>query len=213
MKRIFSSAIFWGIILILGGGLFLLDTFGMINIGELLWLIITGVVGLLFLAVYLSNHDHWWALIPGTILLTFTTLIGLNTYLPGFSSSNLDALVIFGGIALSFLLVFLADRMNWWALIPMGVMATLAIITIADTYITAISTDSIIFLGLGITFALVAILPNKVGRMSWAWIPAGILGLIGLFILIAKEDLLNYIWPIALMIGGLQLIIRAFRRK
>jgi multisubunit Na+/H+ antiporter MnhC subunit len=49
--------------------------------------------------------------------------------------------------------------------------------------------------------------------MSWAWIPAGILGLIGLFILIAKEDLLNYIWPIALMIGGLQLIIRAFRRK
>jgi hypothetical protein len=80
MKRIFSSAIFWGIILILGGGLFLLDTFGMINIGELLWLIITGVAGLLFLAVYLSNHDHWWALIPGTILLTFTTLIGLNTY-------------------------------------------------------------------------------------------------------------------------------------
>ncbi|PWB50907.1 MAG: hypothetical protein C3F13_15490 [Anaerolineales bacterium] len=211
MKKILTSPIFWGVLLILGGVLFLLDTFNIISIDDLLWLIITAVAGVLFVAVYLFNHDHWWALIPGIILLALATLIGLTTYLPGFSDSNLEPLVIFGGIALSFLLVYLADRMNWWAIIPMGIMATLGSVAVLSNQ-TRIPTSGIFFLGLGLTFVLVAILPNKVGSMKWAWIPGGILGVFGLVLLVAQEDLLNYIWPLALIICGLQLIIRSFRR-
>jgi hypothetical protein len=69
------------------------------------------------------------------------------------------------------------------------------------------------FLGLGITFALVAILPGTEGQMRWAWIPAAILGLMGLLILIAAEELINYIWPSALIFAGLLLIGRSLRRK
>lgn len=52
MRRVFTSPLFWGAVLIIGGGLFLLDTLGIFNISDLLWLIIAGVAGLLFLAVY-----------------------------------------------------------------------------------------------------------------------------------------------------------------
>lgn len=150
-------------------------------------------------------------MIPGTFFLALAAVIGITLYLPGASGSNLAAVVLLGGIGLSFLLVYLADRMNWWAIIPMGIMATLAVVSVLSDQST-VDTGGIFFLGLGLTFALVAVLPNKVGRMNWAWIPGGILGVIGLAILVARENLLNYIWPIALMLGGLQLIIRAFRR-
>jgi ABC-type phosphate transport system auxiliary subunit len=49
--------------------------------------------------------------------------------------------------------------------------------------------------------------------MRWAWIPAAILGLMGLLILIAAEELINYIWPSALIFAGLLLIGRSLRRK
>jgi hypothetical protein len=49
--------------------------------------------------------------------------------------------------------------------------------------------------------------------MRWAWIPAGILGLIGILILVAAEDLINYIWPSAFILAGLFLVVRSIRRK
>jgi hypothetical protein len=213
MVKYLSSRLLWGLILIIGGALLLLDTFGIFKGGALFWTAVSGIVGLLFLSIYVSNQDHWWALFPGIILLAIAATIGLNSYLPGFSNSNLSGTIVLGGIALSFLLVYLADRRNWWAIIPAGVMATIAIVAVLDTSTSAVASGGIFFLGLCITFVLVAILPTSVGQMRWAWIPAVILGLMGILILIAAENLINYIWPIVIILAGIWLIIRSIRHR
>jgi hypothetical protein len=214
MKKLLSSRLFWGLVLIIGGVLLLLNTFGIIEIGDIFWVVILGVAGLLFLAVYITNHDHWWALIPGVIFLTIAATIGLDSFLPGFHSTSLVGTIILGGIAFSFLLVYLADRSNWWAIIPSGVMTTIAIVAAWDASTSSsVTSGGIFFLGLGITFLLVAVLPNSVSPMRWAWIPAGILGLMGVLILVAAEDLINYIWPSAIILAGIFLVVRSIRRK
>jgi len=211
--KLLSSRLLWGLVLVIGGILLLLDTFGIFKGGALFWTIVSGVAGLLFLSLYVTNHDNWWALIPGIIFLALSATIGLNSFLPGFSDTNLGGTIILGGIALSFLLVYLADRGNWWAIIPAGVMTTIAIVAVLDSNTSNIASGGIFFLGLGITFALVAILPTSVGQMRWAWIPAVILGIMGVLILIAEENLINYIWPSAIILAGLLLVIRSLRRK
>jgi hypothetical protein len=213
MMKLLSSRLLWGLVLVIGGVLLLLDTFGIFKGGLLFWTIVSIIVGLLFLSLYFTHRDNWWALIPGIIFLAISATIGLNLFLPGFIDSNLGGTIILGGIALSFLLVYLAERGNWWAIIPAGVMTTIAIVAVLDSNTSNIASGGIFFLGLGITFALVAVLPTSVGQMRWAWIPAGILGLMGVLILIAEENLINYIWPSALILAGLLLVIRSIRRK
>jgi len=213
MIKVLSSRIFWGLVLMIGGMLLLLDTIGVIEGGNLFWTVTTAVIALLFLSLYATNRDHWWALIPGTIFFAISATIGLNSFLPGFKEKDMSRAILLGGIALSFLLVYLAERSNWWAIIPMGVIATIAIVSMMDlNSSTAVSSGGVFFLGIGITFALVAILPTSNGKMRWAWIPAGILGVIGLLLLMAVEEYINYIWPSALILGGLVLIGRSLRR-
>ncbi len=211
--KLLSSRLLWGLVLVIGGVLLLLDTFGIFKGGALFWTIVSGIAGLLFLSLYITDHDNWWALIPGIIFLAVSATVGLNSFLPGFGDTNLGGTIILGGIALSFLFVYLADRGNWWAIIPAGVMTTIAIVAVLDSNTSNIASSGIFFLGLGITFALVTVLPTSVGQMRWAWIPAAILGLMGVLILIAEENLINYIWPSAIILAGLLLVIRSIRRK
>ncbi|MFZ2096630.1 MAG: hypothetical protein WAV05_08330 [Anaerolineales bacterium] len=213
MIKMLSSRLFWGLVLVFGGVLLLLDTIGIFEGGALFWTIATGVVGVLFLWVYFPNHDNWWALIPGVIFLAISATIGLTSFLPGFSESNMVGTIILGGIAFSFLLVYLANHTNWWAIIPAGVMATITIVAVLDSGTSGIASGGVFFLGLGITFALVAILPNSVGPMRWSWIPAAILGLFGVILLFAAESYLNYIWPSAFILAGIFLVIRSLARR
>ncbi len=192
----------------------LLDTLGVFEGGDLFWTVVTAVGALLFFSLFAINRDHWWALIPGTIFLSISAMIGLNSFLPGFSEKNLGKTILLGGVALSFLLVYIVDRSNWWAIIPMGIISTIAIVSVLDTnLINLVNIGGIFFLGLGITFALVAILPLSAGKMRWAWIPAGILGGIGLILLLAAEEYINYIWPSALILVGIILVVRSLKRK
>jgi hypothetical protein len=213
MVKLLSSRLLWGLVLIIGGALLLLDTFGIFQGGALFWTVVSAFAGILFWALYISDHNHWWALIPGTIFLAVSASIGLNSFVPGFSESRWNPVIILGGIALSFLLVYLAERGNWWALIPMGVLATIATVAFVDSEKSSLISGGLFFLGLGLTFLLVALLPTPYGQMRWAWIPAGILGVIGILILASQEYLINYIWPSALILGGVLLVIRSFARK
>src|SRR4030066_1349252 len=131
--KIFSSRLFWGIVFVIGGVLLLLDTFGIFKGGALFWTIVSGVAGLLFVYLYIKNRENWWALIPGIIIITIAAAIGLNSFLPGFNQSGLSGTIMVGGIAFSFLLVYLAERSNWWAIIPAGVIATIAIVSVMNS--------------------------------------------------------------------------------
>ena len=213
MLKLISARLFWGLVLVIGGVLLLLDTFGIFKGGALFWTILSALAGILFLSVYVTNHVHWWALIPGVFFLAVAVLIGLSAFLPGFSGTPLGGTVILGGIGLSFLLVYLVDHKNWWAIIPAGVMGTLAVVATLAPGVQGVVSGGIFFLGLGITFGLVAILPTTVGQMRWAWIPAAILAVFGLLLLLAVGQYINYVWPSALVLAGLLLIIRAAVRR
>lgn len=204
-----TSRTFWGVLLIIGGIIFLLENLGIVAIGEAFWGILLGVAAIGFLSVYLTNRENWWALIPGMILLSVSALIILNTIFPG-GTGELGGVIVLGGIGLAFLLIYLTNRENWWAIIPAGVMLTLSIVVLLGEVISGFEVGGIFFLGLGLTFALVAILPTPHGQMKWAFIPAGVMIVLGLLITAALSPLINYIWPVALILAGLFLVFRAY---
>lgn len=210
--KILASRIFWGMVLILGGVLFLLQNLGIFQGGDLFWGVCLGIAGLLFLGVFVGDRQQWWALIPGIVLLAVGSLILLTSFVPGFNEI-LGGMVILGGIGLSFLLVYLANRANWWALIPGGVMITLAAVAGLEGVISESALGGIFFLGFGLTFAIVGVVPTPSGKMKWAWIPAIILVLFGLLLFFTAENLMVYFLPVALLLAGGVLIWRAIRSR
>jgi hypothetical protein len=204
-----ASRTFWGVLLIIGGIIFLLDNLGIFTIGEAFWGVILGIGAIGFLSVYLSNRENWWALIPGMTLLSVSALIIINAIFPG-DTGALGGVIVLGGIGLAFLLIYLTNRENWWAIIPAGVMLTLSVVVLLGEAFSGIEVGGIFFLGLGLTFGLVAIIPTPHGQMKWAFIPAGIMIVMGLLITAALSPLINYIWPSALILAGLLLVFRAY---
>jgi hypothetical protein len=196
------------------GGLFLLQTLGVIEGAlPLLWVIIFALSGLIFLYFFWINREHWWALIPGFTLLGLGVLIGISEYGPR-SLDDLAAFIFLGSIGLSFWLIYFLNREHWWAIIPGGVLFSVAIIAgleqvnVKDDVIV-----SIFFLGLAATFGIIAVLPTPYGRMKWAWIPAGIMFLIGAIIFSAAVSAFKYLWPVAVIAFGLYILYRAVFRQ
>jgi hypothetical protein len=70
----------------------------------------------------------------------------------------------------------------------------------------------IILLGIGLTFALVGTVKIDHGHMRWAWIPAGVMTLLGILILGESVALLRYLWPLVLIGAGAVFVIRGWGR-
>jgi hypothetical protein len=207
MFKWLESRILWGSLLILAGLVFLFQNIFHIELGGLFWAALLALGGLVFITVYLNERRHWWALIPGFTLLGIAATAFLSSFFPRLDNI-LGGLFVLGGIGIAFVAVYLTERRFWWALIPAGVMLTLAAISVLDQVLGGSGSGSLLFMGMALTFAVVAILPHPQGRMTWAWYPAGILALIGLIVAAASESLISYLWPLVLILGGLALIYR-----
>jgi hypothetical protein len=205
--KLLTSKIFWGLMLVVGGLILLLEQLDIIEGSEIFWMIVSAVAALLFLLALVTNHDAWWAAIPGVGLLAIALSLGLDAFTT--VSGEIIGAIIMGGIGLSFLIVYLIQRVHWWAIIPGGVLITLAIVAGMEGGDPGPVSGAIFFAGLGLTFALVALLPNKSGRMTWAWIPGGILLLLAVLIFAGIESIFNYIWPVVLIIVGMFFLWRA----
>jgi uncharacterized membrane protein HdeD (DUF308 family) len=67
-----------------------------------------------------------------------------------------------------------------------------------------------------VTFAIVAVLPAGLIRRWWAWIPAGVLAVVGGLVLLTAGGALtalNYLWPVFVILAGLFLLWRALQRR
>ena len=212
MKRFEASAA-WGVLLIAGGVLFLLQNLGILGGGlGLVLALLFAAAGVLFLYVFLNDRANWWAVIPGCVLLSLGILIGLDELAP-MVSSNLGGALVLGSISLSFWTIYFTKREYWWAIIPGGIMLTLAIITIVESVARELEVGGILFLGMGATFGILSLLPNPQGRMKWPLIPAAVLLLMGVLLTAASASVLNYIWPTALVLAGFYLIYRSLTSK
>jgi len=209
MFKWLESRILWGTLLILAGVVFLLQNLFNFNLGGFFWGALLGLGGLFFIGIFISNRATWWALIPGFTLLGVSATVLVSSIFPR-AGDIFGGVFVLGGIGVAFIAVYLTDRRNWWAVIPAGVMLTLSMIVFLDQILGGFGSGGVFFLGLGLTFAVVALLPTPNGRMNWAWYPAGILFVMGILISAAAENLFGYIWPIALILAGLVLIYRAF---
>lgn len=209
MKRFnLDNRVLWGALLVGLGLLLLLQNLGVMTfLWSAAWTILFAAGGVFFLLVFLSNHrENWWAVIPGFALLGIATLIGLETMAPRLESVLGGALFL-AQLGVSFWIIYLLDRSRWWAIIPGGVLLTLALVAGLDQSLPGLETGGVFFLGLAATFGLVYLHPGAVGRIGWALIPAAILLALGILTsLAAAESLFAYIWPaILIAIGGFML--------
>jgi len=206
MKR-FDPRIVIGTLLILAGGLGFLQTFGFLrDASDVFWGIVFLLAGGAFLAVFASGFSsgNWWAVIPGLVLAG----IGVLILLPN-SLNNLGGAIFLGAIGLSFWLVYLSGRERWWAIIPGGVLVTLAAVSaLPSSFNEGAASGGVFFLGLALTFLLVALLAG----MHWAYWPAGALGVFGGFLFFESQIyLLSYIAAAALILVGGFIVWRSLR--
>jgi Na+/H+ antiporter NhaD/arsenite permease-like protein len=210
MKKISGRAV-WGIILIVLGALFLLQELQLVGSAfQFLWIIVSFGAGAAFLWTFASNPQNWWAAIPGLALLglSITSLEDALSLFPGF---ELGGSAFLGGLGLSFWLIYFRRQDHWWAIIPGGVLLTLATVAGLDS----VGVDyggGIFFLGLGFTFILVALLPSPGADTRWSYIPALVMLILGFTQLTELgEQILNY-WPAILILVGVYILIQAVRK-
>lgn len=212
MRRIDARTLF-GILLVLSGLLLLLQNLGILSVAwGVFWAVIFIAGGLAFLGVFMERPANWWALIPGFTLLALGVLMVLETTVPWVARSWGGPLFL-GGIGLSFWLVFLVTPRNWWAIIPGGVLVTLAVVAGISPVAPGPASGGVFFLGLGLTFALVYLLTLPRERMTWALIPAAILLLLGALTTASAVRAFAYVWPTLIILAGVYLIYRALRSQ
>jgi len=207
----FLFSVIGGILLIALGVLFLLNNFGILGFD---WELYIGpsfaIIGIVFLLVFLTNTDAWWALIPGFGLIGIGTIVFMGQ---SFSTvaERWGGAIFLGLLGLAFVLIYITHTEHWWAIIPGGVLLALAGVTLVPDY-DALA-GGIFFTGLAVTFGLVYILPKPGGRSTWALYPAGILLLIGILVILGATNLINLVWPAVLLIAGGYTLLKALKKS
>jgi signal transduction histidine kinase len=200
----------WGVALIAIGVFFLAQQFGLFGALQLpFWAFAFGLLGMIFLGTFVADRRQWWALIPGCILLG-VALILVNEQNEFVTGQQAGALFLFS-IGLPFLLIYLADRRQWWALIPGGVLSVIALITYASGgNVSGQAIAAILLFGLAAVFAVLRFATRSNPYMGWATWVAIILAVIGAVVLLTGPQAAALVGP-AILIGlGLFLLARAY---
>lgn len=140
---------------------------------------VVGIVALLelgapFAVAYFVNRKHWWSLIPAYTMLILGSLLALTTLDVPLEVLGAVALL---AIALPFWVIYIADRQQWWALIPAGAVG--AIGTVLLVYFSLVqSVSGVFFIVLNATLAAAFLaLWLAFRRFDWAlWIAVGFAG-------------------------------------
>ena len=122
-----KHSVVWGGLLVLFGLMSLIETY--VSLSTWVWVVVLASAGLGIYGYYAADRSEKWMLIPSYILLVVAGLIALITI--NVLRDEAIATYVLSAIALPFLVVFLRDRKQWWALIPayallaVGVMVAL----------------------------------------------------------------------------------------
>ncbi len=129
------------------------------------------------------------------------------------TDTQAGALFLFS-IGLPFLLIYLVDRRQWWALIPGGVLSVIALITfMTSRELPGTTITAIILFGLAIVFGLVRFATRANPFMGWATWVAVILAMIGALVLVTGPQAAAIVGPTVLIGLGLFLLARAYWPK
>ncbi len=211
MKRS-KASVFWGAGLLLMGVLLLLQNLRVLpNLVETIWLGLFGVCGATFIGVYLADRQRWWALIPGGALLGIAAIFAMEAFFPGHGA--LTGIVFLLALSGTFLAVFFFHRENWWAVIPGGVLFTVALVVLLEEFVSGLETASVMMLGLAATFAVLSRVETPQGRMRWPLIPAAVLLSFGLLLLASSVGWATWAISLLLILGGAYMALRSLPRR
>lgn len=201
----------WGILLIALGAFFLLQVTGIFGALSGLFLsLVFAAAGAIFLYVFLTAiHTRWWAAIPGFTLLGLAALLFYDRFAPPFFA-DIGAAILLAAIGTGFIAIFFTNRQQWWAMIPGGVLWSVAgVIAVANSGLDFLNPASVLFIGIGCTFGLLGLMSTYLDtNLRWAYIPALVMFVMGIVIFTPFVGALNWIWPLALIGGGAWLVLR-----
>jgi hypothetical protein len=177
--------IFWGIVLIVIGALFLLNELGVImlyNASALFWALAFGAGSLFFLATYfLKSGKEWGWLFPATIFAGIALIIGFDGTRLG---RILDGAPVLLGVAIPFAVAYFQDpQKKQWALIPAWVMTVLTLIILFERFLTGNLVGAIVLYSIALPF-LYVYLTDK--TRQWALIPFTAMVVVGTIPLLAE---------------------------
>ena len=170
---------------------------------------VLSAIALPFLIVFLRNRTQWWALIPTYVLFAIGLMVGLIGI--GVLRNEAVATFVLWSIALPFLIVFLNNTSQWWALIPTYVLGAVGLMVglIGLGILNDLLIPAYVMFAIAIPFIVVYARDPK---QWWALIPAGITAVIGLSFFIA-EAAVSYVGPVLLIAAGVWIVVRQFGRK
>lgn len=207
-----TASIIAGAVLLLAGVLLLLDALRVLDTAQLVWPFIFGAAGAVFLAVFSRSRDYWWAAIPGFVLLGLAA-VAFTTQLWPQPAGDWPGSLFFLFISAGFAAVYFRVRASWWALIPCGVMLTLALVVALPPAMEGPPVAAVLFLGLAATFAALTLTPE---RMKWPLIPAAALAVLGLSFAIQSAvnfRAMEYLTAVVPLAAGLGLLYYAFHSR
>jgi hypothetical protein len=100
-------------------GLVALITLGVLR-GAFIPTYVLVAIMLPFLAAYVRDREQWWSLIPAWVLLAVGLMVGLIGQ--GILNDLLIPAYVTFAIAIPFVVVYVRNSSQWWALIPGGIM-------------------------------------------------------------------------------------------
>ncbi|WP_426227572.1 hypothetical protein [Pseudarthrobacter sp. DSP2-3-2b1] len=208
-----NISIIAGVVLMVVGGLFLLDVLNVAETAGYVPALIFAAAGAVFLSVFSRSRENWWAAIPGSVFLGLAAVIGAAQLTGGRSGAGL----LFLFMAAGFAAVYLREPANWWALIPCGVMLTLAVIVSLPQELPAMAVPAILFMGLAATFGVLSLVPVRAAghnaRMKWPLIPAAVLAVLGVIFALQATAMLipaDFVVPAVMILAGIALLVYAY---
>jgi hypothetical protein len=181
-----KNNLIWGLVLIFLGGLFLVESLGIIpTFSQTAWAIGMGAACIFFIAVYVySGKRDWGWLFP--IFITGGIAIVSALSLTNINSLWIGALFM-AFISIPFWIVFLINRQeNWWALIPGWATAVLTLIILVSEVWAGETIGALVMWSIALPF-IVVYLRNR--SYWWALIPGFVMAGMGIVVLLASQSL------------------------
>jgi TM2 domain-containing membrane protein YozV len=202
-----KQSIVWGGLLILFGVVGLVEVYT--DLSAWGWVAVLGVAGLGVFGVYLTDRSEWGLLIPAYVMWVVAGLVALITlnvlrdpFIPTY---------VLAAIMLPFLVAYLRDREQWWALIPAYVLLAVGMMVglIGQGVLGDLLIPAYVMFAVAIPFFVVY---ARDSRQWWALIPGGIMTVIGLSFLVA-QGMFQYVGAVALLLAGAWTLGRQFARR
>jgi hypothetical protein len=202
-----KQGLVWGGLLILFGVVGLVEAYADLTAWG--WIAILTAAGLGIFGVYLTDRSDWGLLIPAYVMWVVAGLVALITL--GLLRDPFIPTYVLAAIMLPFLVAYLRDREQWWALVPAYVLLAVGVMVglIGRGVLSELLIPAYVMFAIAVPFFVVYV---RDSTHWWALIPGGIMTIIGLSFLVA-EGLFQYVAAVALLFAGSWIVVRQFARR